>query len=139
MRKWISGLVVFVFIVSIMCVSGCQVTGDEATDSALLGGALGALAGQAIGGDTQGTLMGAGIGALGGYVVGQGNENKKETQKEINQLRVEQNTVVVWITNSNGSKIPVNLRRQGPNYVGPRGEIYGRLPTEDELRSVYGF
>ena len=40
----------------------------------------GALAGQAIGGNTKGTLIGAGIGALGGYIVG--NEMDKKREKE---------------------------------------------------------
>jgi uncharacterized protein YcfJ len=44
--------------------------------SALLGAGLGALAGQAIGGDTKATLVGAGIGAGLGYVIG--NEKDKK-------------------------------------------------------------
>ncbi|MBC2854946.1 glycine zipper 2TM domain-containing protein [Cetobacterium sp. 2A] len=38
--------------------------------SALVGAGVGALAGQAIGGNTAGTLIGAGVGALGGAAVG---------------------------------------------------------------------
>jgi hypothetical protein len=48
--------------------------------------------------------------------------------------------VVVWITNDNGSKTPVTLVRQRDTgyYVGPRGEIYVILPTDEQLRSLYG-
>lgn len=139
MKRLFSGLLVFVFVISVIFVSGCQITGDESTDGALTGALLGVAAGQIFGGDTQDTLLGAGIGGGAGYLYGKGNENKKENQRDIAQLRAEQNTVTVWITNSNGSKKDVNLRRQGPNYVGPRGELYDHLPTEDELRPIYGF
>ena len=37
---------------------------------------IGALAGQAIGGDTEATLIGAGVGALAGYAIG--NEQDKK-------------------------------------------------------------
>lgn len=43
---------------------------------ALLGGALGALAGQAIGKDTKGTLIGAGVGAVLGGVIGNQEDAK---------------------------------------------------------------
>lgn len=43
---------------------GCQTT--PAQDGAMGGAAVGAIAGQLIGGDTESTLIGAGAGALGG-------------------------------------------------------------------------
>ena len=48
--------------------------------------------------------------------------------------------VVVWITNDNGSRTPVTLVRQSDTgyYVGPRGEIYVVLPTDEQLRPLYG-
>lgn len=48
--------------------------------------------------------------------------------------------VVVWITNDNGSRTPVTLARQSDTgyYVGPRGEIYVVLPTDEQLRPLYG-
>lgn len=54
-------------------------------------------------------------------------------------LPVEESTIAVWITNSNGSKTSVRLTRQGPWYVGPRGEYYTEMPTNEQLRVVYGF
>lgn len=47
-------------------------------------------------------------------------------------------TVVVNVRNSNGSYTPVTLRRVGNVYVGPRGEQYFAVPTEDQLKAVYG-
>jgi len=48
-------------------------------------------------------------------------------------------TITVWITNSNGSKTSVQLTRKGPWYVGPRGEYYDQMPTNEQLRLAYGF
>ena len=49
------------------------------------------------------------------------------------------NTVTVWITNSNGSQTSVQLTRHDRRYIGPRGEYYAHLPTNEQLRVVYGF
>lgn len=46
----------------------------------------------------------------------------------------------IMITNSNGSRTPVELEPLGANqWKGPRGEIYDGLPTEDQLQEGYGF
>jgi hypothetical protein len=47
--------------------------------------------------------------------------------------------VLVWIVNSNGSKTSVRLVRHGDWYIGPRGEYYDEMPTNEQLRTVYGF
>jgi hypothetical protein len=52
---------------------------------------------------------------------------------------IQNNTVTVWITNSNGSRTSVPLTRQGRGYLGPRGEYYDQMPTNEQLRVVYGF
>ncbi len=65
--------------------TGCAGLSD-ASNGALLGGGLGALAGQAIGHNTKSTLIGAGIGTALGY--GLGNErDKKRMQNEIDYLK----------------------------------------------------
>ncbi len=56
---------------------GCQ---SDAQMGALIGTGLGALAGQAIGGDTEGTVIGAAAGAGLGYVIG--NESGKAKQEQ---------------------------------------------------------
>jgi hypothetical protein len=48
-------------------------------------------------------------------------------------------TITVWITNSNGSMTSIQLTREGPWYRGPRGEYYTSMPTNEQLRVVYGF
>ncbi|MHA1469537.1 MAG: hypothetical protein ACTSSP_03120, partial [Candidatus Asgardarchaeia archaeon] len=66
-------------------------------------------------------------------------KDKENIRSEIEEIRAEQNTVVIWITNSNGSQQTVKLRRQGPNFVGPRGEIYQKMPSSSDLEKVYAF
>ena len=55
------------------------------------------------------------------------------------QCVTEQIQITVWITNSNGSQTPVTLKRSGPGYLGPRGEWYPNMPTDEQLKMVYGF
>jgi len=115
--------------------AGCE-------SEAQLGSALGALAGAGIGqlagGDTEATLIGAAVGAGAGYMLG--NEtDKKASAAERDAIRSDLSSTVVWITNSNGSQVPVRLAKNGPAYIGPRGEIYNQLPTQNQLRPVYGF
>ncbi|MBN1359713.1 MAG: hypothetical protein JW993_03925 [Sedimentisphaerales bacterium] len=52
---------------------------------------------------------------------------------------VEVASITVWITNSNGSRTSVKLTKRGPWYVGPRGEYYTCMPTNEQLRLAYGF
>ena len=114
---------------------GCE---SDAQTGGLIGSAAGAGIGQAIGHDTTSTILGGVAGGAIGY--GVGNErDKKKAAADREQIRAEMCTVTVWITNSNGSKVPVKLARQGAGYVGPRGEYYENMPTEDQLRPVYGF
>jgi len=119
----------------LMFSAGCE---NDAQTGALLGTAIGAGAGQAIGRDTKSTLIGAGVGAAGGYIVGNERDKKKaQTQADSPPPATEQ--VTVNITNSNGSVTPVRLQKRGAAYIGPKGEHYDHLPTEEELRGVYGF
>jgi len=118
---------------------GCE---SSAQTDALIGTGVGALAGQAIGKDTKSTLIGAAVGGGAGYVVGNEQDKKKakaETQAELNSIRQEMSTVTINITNANGSITPVTLRKQGVGYLGPKGEYYNSLPTEEQLRQAgYG-
>jgi len=135
------GLVVLATVligVAVMFVAGCE---SDAGTGSLIGGAAGAGAGQLIGGNTGGTLIGAGVGTVAGYLIGNESDKKKEKAKvAASQSAVaESNYETVWVTNTNNSKISVRLAKQGPGFIGPRGEYYDHLPTSDELRPVYGF
>ena len=114
--------------------AGCESDAQSGTAiGALAGAGIGALAG----GDTEGALIGGAVGAGAGYMLG--NEgDKKKAASERDSIRAEQNIVTVWITNSNGSQTSVRLQKDGPGYIGPRGERYPSMPTKEDL-SVYGF
>jgi len=128
-------------VVSVVLVfaAGCESDAQTGAGVGVLGGAL---AGQLIGGDTKSTLIGAGVGAGAGYIIGNESDKKKakaRTDAEIGQLRSEMNNVSVNVTNSNGSVIQITLRKQGVGYVGPRGEYYDHLPTNEELKPLYAY
>lgn len=115
--------------------AGCQ---SDAQTGSVIGALAGAGIGQLAGGDTESTLIGAAIGGGAGYMLGNESDKQKAAADRA-LLREDMNHVTVNITNSNGSVSQVRLRRQGVGYVGTRGEYYHTLPSEDELRPVYGF
>jgi len=52
---------------------------------------------------------------------------------------VKPGVVTVWITNSNGSKLPVVLTKTSHGYKGHRGECYTTFPSHRQLCRAYGF
>jgi hypothetical protein len=76
-RSIIIVLGILVIGLGLAVVAGCE---SDVQTGALVGGAVGAGAGQAIGGDTESTLLGAGIGAVGGYIIGNESDKKKSSQ-----------------------------------------------------------
>ncbi len=120
---------------SVLFFAGCQNGQVDGGSGALLGGLAGAGIGQLAGDDTESTLIGAGIGAGAGYLLGEQQKQKRE----IETIRREANAVTVYVINSNGSKTPVVIRRQGNVYIGPNGEQYDTVPTSEQLKPVYGF
>ncbi len=140
-----------VAVVVALALSACATNGkpSKGVGGALIGSAagagLGAIIGHQSGHTGQGAAIGAGAGGLGGYVIGNEmdksatNEQLQATQQQAAAAAEAANTVVINVTNSNGSITPVTLRRQGNIYVGPKGEQYSSIPTQDQLKSVYGF
>ena len=127
--------ILIMVIVTQVFTAGCQ---SDAQTGAAMGTAAGASVGQMAGGDTESTLIGALVGGGIGYIIG--NESDKEkAQLERDYIREEIRYVTVNITNSNGSISQVRLKKHGVGYVGTRGEYYSKLPSEDQLRPIYGF
>jgi hypothetical protein len=135
LRQVVSLTLLTAVVLTLSFTAGCE---TDAQNTALLGTALGAGVGALAGGDTEGALIGAAVGGGTGYIVGN-ESDKKKTSQEMASVRAEQDTVTVWITNSNGSTIPVKLRKSGPGYIGPRGEHYAQMPSNEDLAKVYGF
>ncbi|MCD6392986.1 MAG: hypothetical protein J7M40_05715 [Planctomycetes bacterium] len=55
-----------------------------------------------------------------------------------NTVAIESADVVVYITAANGARIPVKLIATADGYIGPKGELYIEMPTEQQLRMIYG-
>ncbi len=143
MRHLITAILVIAAGFGILAVGGCE---TEAQSKAAWGTAIGAGVGQLAGGDTKSTMIGAGVGAGAGYILGSMDDKKKEQQAQqqaqtrAQTVQNDANTVTVWLTNSNGSKTPVKLTKTASGgYVGPRGEMYDTMPTEEQLKKAYGF
>ena len=163
-RSFVTILTVVIASLGLAFVCGCE---SDAQTGALIGTGAGAGIGQAIGHDTGSTLVGAGVGAGAGYMIGNESDKKKtkaemenlqqqnmqlqqqnmqmqqqnmQTQQQNMQTQQEMNNVTINVTNSNGSITPVTLRRQGAVYIGPRGETYTSIPTQEQLKQAgYGF
>ena len=138
-RNLVTSLLVVVVGVGFAFVAGCESKAQTGAGVGALGGAgLGAIIGHQSGNAGVGALIGGAAGAAGGYLIG--NEgDKKDTQRQMQSVRDEANTMVVNITNSNGSITPVILRRSGNMWIGPKGEQYMSVPTVEQLKPVYGF
>ena len=120
---------------ALVFVAGCETC---AQTGAAVGALAGAGIGQLAGGDAESTVIGAAVGGAAGYMLG--NEaDKEQARAERAYIRQETKYVTVNITNSNGSISRVRLRRHGVGYVGTRNEYYSTLPTQEQLRPVYGF
>ncbi len=71
-------LILSTLSVSVGFLAACD---NSAQSGTLIGAGTGALAGQAIGHNTEGTLIGAGVGALGGYIIGNEMDKKREQEQ----------------------------------------------------------
>jgi hypothetical protein len=139
LRTLLTVSLVVVVGLGIAFVSGCETKAQTGAGvGAVSGAGIGAIIGHQSGNTAAGALIGGAVGGLGGYAIG--NEgDKRDTQREIQNVRAESNTTVVNITNSNGSVTPVILRRSGNMWIGPKGEQYMSVPTPEQLKPVYGF
>jgi len=111
--------------------------------SPIYGAALGgAIIGGIIGHQSHETGEGVAIGAavLGvGELLRQTDKLSEKEQKRENERKAKDaEQVVIEIQNDNGSVTPVKLKKKGSIYIGPKGERYDGLPTEEQLKPIYG-
>lgn len=131
-------MLVLALFVSIFFV-GCQNEAQTGAGvGAGLGAALGGIVGHQSGKTAEGAAIGAAVGGGAGYMIGS-EKDKASQARQLDKIRYEANQEVIWITNSNGSQIPITLLKDGPAYIGPRGERYPARPSEQQLRAIYGF
>jgi len=136
-KKMIIPVVLVGVLVPVFC-SGCPgLMLSPIYCSALFGGLIGGIIGYQSEEAVAGALLGAAITGTGELLKQTDNLAKEERKHKDKEKEEEQ--VVVEITNSNGSITPVELKKKGCVYIGPKGEHYKQLPTEEQLKPAYGF
>ena len=134
------GIIVSIVLVILLITSyGCESSAQTGT---ALGAGIGALAGQAIGGDTGGTLIGAGVGAGAGYIIG--NEKDKKAAQSHNYNAPTPLTGTKWKIVSLGMQdkpeyewVTVEFRKDG-KVVTTRYEPGGTKTITEERYRVVG-
>jgi len=139
MLKRIKLILITVVLIGGMLVAGCESeAGKGAGLGSLAGAGIGAIVGHQSGRTAEGALIGGTVGGGAGYMIG-AEKDRKKTEAQTQAAIQEANVFYVNIINSNNSVTPVRIVKQGNFYVGPRGEQYSKLPTEEELKPFYGF
>lgn len=134
---------IVVMVCAMLIGQGCASMGQHertgSTAGALTGAALGGIIGNNVG-DGKNDVLGAAIGAaVGGYLGNMYGKREDYVDARLNANEAAANTITINVVNSNGSYTPVLLRRNGGTWIGPRGEVYTAIPSEVQLKSVYGF
>jgi len=111
----------------VMSLCGCNegMKWHSVYNAALIGGVVGLIVGHQYDEDGQGAAIGAAVGAAGCYL------------EQVDELAAAEN-VVIEVASENGFIIPVVLKKQDGVYICRNGERYNQLPSQEELRLVYG-
>jgi uncharacterized protein YcfJ len=133
---------VLVLIAGLALQTGCTTVTPE-QQATLMGAGLGAGLGAVLGNNLGNSSSDQGLAIAAGTLLGGalGNQAAKQSamQQQIQAVQQQQFVTTVWIENSNGSKTPVVLRQtEGGQYIGPRGEYYGTMPSMEQLKQIYG-
>jgi hypothetical protein len=110
--------------------------------SALFGALVGVIVGHQSDEDGEGAAVGAavfGVGELLDQLDNLDHTQKEKERKENNKISGTKEIYVIQVHNSNGSITPVEIEKKGDLFIGPKGEQYEQLPTEEQLKPVYGF
>ena len=138
--KW---LIIGIVGVGLILQTGCATAPTPSQTGTLLGAgggaALGGVLGHNLGNSSSDRELGLAVGTLLGGLLGYQYGQQTEMQTQMNALQMRQFTTTMWVENSNGSRTPVQLRQtDGGQYVGPQGEYYPVVPTQQQLHRMYG-
>lgn len=108
---------------------------DEAIKGAIIGGIIGYQSHE----EGEGAAIGATLFGVGELLcqIDEYNDREEKEAKSGHNDKIKE-IYIVQVHNSNGSITPVELTKEGNIYIGPKGEQYEKLPTEEDLKS-YGF
>ena len=104
-------------------------------EEAIIGAILGGIVGYQSHEEGEGAAIGAGL-FVAAELLKQGDRLHKEKERAHKESRLKD--VIVEIHNSNGSITPVKLKKKDGSFIGPKGERYEQLPTEEQLKPLYG-
>ena len=142
MKKYFYSLTVIAFLAA---VSGCANPYNNEGEGAVAGGVIGHQSH-----DTgAGMLIGGAVGAVAGAAVGSQIQKPEPPPQQVTVVEAQPaavvpsttysgDTVTVNVPNSNGGYIAVVLKRSGNGYVGPQGEYYDQVPSTAQLQAMYG-
>ncbi len=104
--------------------------------SALMGALVGGIIGYQSDETDEGIALGAAVCGVGALLSEMDNADSQWNESVRKEECCE--NVIIDIHNDNGSITPVKLKKKGDTYIGPKGERYDQLPTEEQLKPVYG-
>lgn len=134
--KWTSAVVAVTLVFITALSGGCAgMKGSEIYGKAIGGALIGGIIGYQSDEAEAGALMGAAIFGVGEFLHQADKLDKKEVKKSTNEC---EEKIFVDVHNSNGSVTPVQLKKKDDVYIGPKGERYEELPTEEQLKPIYG-
>ena len=128
-------------IASLMFLSGCG-EGMRASDiygASLCGALVGVIIGHQSDEDGEGAALGAAVFGVGELLSQLDNLDKKEKEHRDEGDDGRTEIYIIQVHNSNGSITPIEIEKKGNTFIGPKGEHYDQLPTEEQLKPVYGF
>ncbi len=136
--KCTSAIIIIAMVLSLALSGGCAgMKGSEIYGNALFGALVGGIIGYQSDEATAGALTGAAIFGVGEFLHQADKLTEKEAREKKSSDECKEN-VFVDVHNSNGSVTPVQLKKKGDLYIGPKGERYEQLPTEEQLKPIYG-
>jgi hypothetical protein len=132
--------IIIALIVSLLSLGGCG-EGMKASDiygASLCGALVGGIVGYQSHEEGEGAAIGAalfGVGELLNQLDNLDNKDKEDRDDDNGRTEI----YIIQVHNSNGSITPIEIEKKGNTFIGPKGEHYESLPSEEQLKPVYGF
>ena len=136
--------IVIALIGSLLLVGGCN-EGLKMSDiygASLCGALVGGIVGYQSREEGEGAAIGAavfGVGELLNQLDSLEDRDKEDRDEDDDDNDGCKEIFVIQVHNNNGSITPVEVEKKGDIFIGPKGEQYEQLPTEEQLKPVYGF
>jgi hypothetical protein len=132
---------IIALIASLLFLSGCGegMRASSIYSASLCGALVGAIVGHQSEEEGEGAAVGAVIFGVGELLNQLDNLDNKDKQDRDNDDDGRTEIYVIQVHNSNGSITPIEIEKKGNTFIGPKGEHYESLPTEEQLKPVYGF